>query len=94
MSQEMFDLPWPEAKRKARGEGTKAVKETTEKPVAWRRITTVARPKCDVCVGRMEHGGKWAAPDPVVYERKGHGTLAYLCYFHAAPLRAGEGLDP
>jgi len=97
MSQEMFDLALPEPKVKAgRGEGVKATKEkaaTDSEKVVWKRITTVSRPKCDVCIQRMEHGAPWFAPDPVAYERLGHGTQVFLCYFHAAPLRAGEGLE-
>ena len=94
MSQEPFDLAWPEAASPARqGEGNRKTKEAVTKDVTWRKIDTVVRPKCDVCIGRMEHGAAWHAPDPVVWERTGHGTLAYLCYWHAAPLRANEGLQ-
>jgi hypothetical protein len=97
MSQDMFDLPWPEAVARAhRREGEAATKEKAvvdPDTVTWRRITTVARPKCDVCIQRMEHGARWAAPDPVAWERRGHGTLAFYCYFHAAPLRILEGVE-
>lgn len=97
MSQEMFDIHFPEPKAKgSRGEGVKATKEKVEvdpNKVTWKRITAVSRPKCDVCIQRMEHGAPWFAPDPVAYERIGHGTQVFLCYFHASPLRAGEGLE-
>lgn len=93
MSQEMFDLPWPEAARKKQGEGTRKTKEAAAKDVVWRQINTASRPKCDVCIQRMEHGAPWYAPDPVRWERTGHGTQVFLCYLHAAPLRAGEGLQ-
>lgn len=95
-TQEMFDIEFPDVRKARRGEGVKAVKEKAavdHDTVTWRRITTVHRPKCDVCIQRMELGAPWYAPDPVAWERKGHGTLAYFCYFDAAPLRLAEGVD-
>jgi len=95
----MFDVKWPEAVLPTtRGEGVKAAKEKDEKDpvkVIWTRITLASkRPKCDVCVQRMVLGAPLFAPDPTAWRRNGHGTEVYLCYFGAAPLRAGEGLDP
>jgi hypothetical protein len=98
MSQEQFGLVLPEAKRTGRGEGDRAVKEKPPSldEVAWKRVGGVLsrRPKCDPCVYRMVLGGPWYAPDPVTWERTGDGTQVYLCHWHSAPLRAGEGLAP
>lgn len=97
MTQPEFEIAWPTATRAHRREGDRVTKEKVETDpdrVIWKRVTAVHRPKCDVCIQAMEHGAPWFAPDPVAWERRGHGTLAYYCYHHAAPLRVLEGVEP
>jgi hypothetical protein len=94
MTQPEFDIEFPDSGASPRGEGVAARKEARSRPsvtVKWTRVTAVKRPKCDICIARMELGGSWHAPDPVAWERTGDGTLMYACYFDAAPLRDAEG---
>lgn len=93
MSQEPFDFDFGVPARKARGEGDKAVKEAKPHEAVWKRITTVSRPKCTACVAAMEDGGKWSAPEPVVWERDVGVEQTFYCWKHGAPVRTGDGLE-
>lgn len=89
---EGVDLPEPK-KARSGGEGQRAARKAEPKAgVMWKRMTSVSKPKCGECIRLMTAGGKWKAPDPVVWERTLGTDVTYWCYYHGAEPRQRDGL--
>lgn len=102
MTQPEFDLGLtPSEPRQHRREGEPGGGRERKAPdpeaVAWRRVHTMER--CHVCID-LQHqhlDGADGSPHvawPASYIRTEGTSREALCFEHAAPRRAGEGLSP
>lgn len=85
--------------REWRGEGehAKAQAKPDDGSVTWKRVRTLER--CHVCIEQQasHFDGADGSPHvawPASYVRTEAGERIALCYEHAAPRRAAEGLQP
>ena len=95
MTQDTFDIAWPEPARRKGREGERKTREAKgAKGVRYERVRTVDRPKCSECVRLMQEGGNWHAPNPVVYVRRSPEGDLWLCYLHLQGQREKDGMAP
>lgn len=59
--------------------------------IKYKRIASVKRPHCDVCVNEQRSGKR---PDirQCSYERLHKGVSTFLCYYHTVEARHADGI--